>query len=71
MLSSSGECGRDVSVQKLIDDVLKTLRRSEDGEGFLFFTTEQCAIGEPMLEWELVSKTRIPKVMGYAAFTRR
>ncbi|MCU1410603.1 MAG: hypothetical protein JWR04_1310 [Rhodoglobus sp.] len=71
VLSSSGEGGRDVSVQNLIDDVLKTLRRSEDSEGFLFFTTEQRAIGELMLEWELVSKARIPKVMGYAAFVKR
>jgi hypothetical protein len=71
VLSSSGEGGRDVSVQKLIDEVLKTLRRSEDSEGFLFFTTEQRAIGELMLEWELVAKARIPKVMGYAAFVKR
>lgn len=71
VLSSSGEGGRDITVQGLIDDVLKTLRRSEDSEGFLFFTTEQRAIGELMLEWEVVSKNRIPKVMGYAAFAAR
>jgi hypothetical protein len=71
VLSSSGEGGRDLSVQKLIDGVLKTLRRSEDSEGFLFFTTEQRAIGELMLEWETISKQRIPKVMGYAAFAER
>ena len=71
VLSSSGEGDRDLSVQKLIDNVLKTLRRSEDSEGFLFFTVEQRAIGELMLEWELVAKVRIPKVMGYAAFARR
>ncbi|HQJ35235.1 MAG TPA: hypothetical protein PL156_08740, partial [Rhodoglobus sp.] len=66
VLSSSGEGGRDISVQKLIDGVLKTLRRSEDSEGFLFFTTEQRAIGELMCEWEVVNKQRIPKVKGYA-----
>lgn len=71
VLSSSGEGGRDLSVQKLIDGVLKTLRRSEDSEGFLFFTTEQRAIGELMLEWETVSKLRQPKVIGYAAFVAR
>ncbi|CAN5566058.1 hypothetical protein BH10ACT7_BH10ACT7_11730 [soil metagenome] len=71
VLSSSGEGGRDLSVQKLIDGVLKTLRRSEDSEGFLFFTTEQRAIGELMLEWETISKQRIPKVSGYAAFVQR
>jgi hypothetical protein len=71
VLSSSGEGGRDLSVQKLIDGVLKTLRRSEDSEGFLFFTTEQRAIGELMLEWETISKLRQPKVMGYAAFVER
>jgi hypothetical protein len=71
VLSSSGEGGRDLSVQKHIDGVLKTLRRSEDSEGFLFFTTEQRAIGELMLEWETISKTRQPKVMGYAAFVER
>ena len=71
VLSSSGEGGRDLSVQKHIDGVLKTLRRSEDSEGFLFFTTEQRAIGELMLEWETISKQRIPKVMGYARFVER
>jgi hypothetical protein len=71
VLSSSGEGGRDLAVQKLIDDVLKTLRRSDDSEGFLFFTTEQRAIGELMLAWETVGKSRIPRVMGYAAFTAR
>ena len=71
VLSSSGEGGRDLSVQKLIDGVLRTLRRSEDSEGFLFFTTEQRAIGELMLEWETISKQRIPKVLGYAAFVER
>ena len=71
VLSSSGEGGRDLSVQKHIDGVLKTLRRSEGSEGFLFFTTEQRAIGELMLEWEVISKLRQPKVMGYAAFVKR
>jgi len=73
VLSSSGEGGRDVAVQKLIDGVLKTLRRSEDSEGFLFFTTEQRAIGELMCRWEIISDTglRIPQVMGYAAFAGR
>jgi hypothetical protein len=73
VLSSSGEGGRDIAVQRLIDDVLKTLRRSEDSEGFLFFTTEQRAIGELMLTWETVPETalRIPHVMGYAAFVKR
>ncbi|MBN9239649.1 MAG: hypothetical protein BGO97_08120 [Micrococcales bacterium 70-64] len=71
VLSSGGEGGRDLAVQKLIDDVLKTLRRSEDSEGFLFFTVEQRAIGELMLGWELVAKNRIPRVMGYAAFAER
>jgi hypothetical protein len=72
VLSSSGEGRRDEAVQALIDGVLKTLRRSEDSEGFLFFTTEQRAIGELMCSWE-VSKSgqRIPHVMGYAAFEYR
>ena len=46
VLTSSGEGGRDLSVQRVIDGVLAVLRRSEDSEGFLFFTTEQRAIGE-------------------------
>ncbi|WP_395639402.1 hypothetical protein [Pseudolysinimonas sp.] len=73
VLSSSGEGGRDLSVQRLIDDVLKTLRRSEDSEGFLFFTTEQRAIGELMLTWDSIPETqvRLPRVAGYAAFVRR
>ena len=73
VLSSSGEGGRDLSVQRLIDQVLNTLRRSEDSEGFLFFTTEQRAIGELMLTWETIPETavRIPHVAGYAAFVRR
>src|SRR3954463_12345357 len=57
VLSSSGEGGRDLSVQRLIDQVLKTLRRAEDSEGFLFFTTEQRAIGELMLTWESIPET--------------
>ena len=72
VLSSSGEGRRDESVQALIDGVLKTLRRSEGSEGFLFFTTEQRAIGELMCEWEsLKSGQRIPRVIGYAAFEHR
>jgi hypothetical protein len=73
VLSSSGEGSRDLSVQRLIDDVLKTLRRSEYSEGFLFFTTEQRAIGELMLTWETIPETavRIPQVAGYAAFVKR
>ncbi|MEO5534943.1 MAG: hypothetical protein ABIR17_07410 [Pseudolysinimonas sp.] len=73
VLSSSGEGGRDLSVQRLIDNVLKTLRRSEGSEGFLFFTTEQRAIGELMLTWETLpeSSVRIPHVAGYAAFVAK
>lgn len=73
VLSSSGEGGRDITVQRLIDTVLQTLRRSEHSEGFLFFTTEQRAIGELMLAWETTTDngTRIPHVMGYASFARR
>ncbi|HEV7741345.1 MAG TPA: hypothetical protein VGO65_02915 [Pseudolysinimonas sp.] len=73
VLTSSGEGGRDLSVQRVIDGVLAVLRRSEGSEGFLFFTTEQRAIGELMLTWEVHTETgvRIPHVMGYAAFTER
>ena len=73
VLGSSGEGRRDESVQQLIDGVLKILRRSEDSEGFLFFTTEQRAIGELMGSWETNSETgvRTAGVMGYAAFEKR
>lgn len=73
VLTSSGEGGRDIAVQRHIDGVLKVLRRSEGSEGFLFFTTEQRAIGELMLTWEVHSETgvRIPHIMGYAAFVER
>jgi hypothetical protein len=73
VLTSSGEGGRDIPVQRLIDGVLAVLRRSEGSEGFLFFTTEQRAIGELMLTWEVHTETgvRIPHVMGYAAFSER
>ncbi|ANJ26498.1 hypothetical protein [Agromyces aureus] len=72
VLSSSGEGGRDIAVQRLIDVVLQTLRRSEHSEGFLFFTTEQRAIGELMLSWETADAgARIPRVMGYASFAAR
>ncbi len=73
VLSSSGEGRRDESVQGHIDGVLKVLRRSEGSGAFLFFSTEQRAIGELMVEWEQIGDTgiRIPKVMGYAAFLDR
>lgn len=73
VLGSSGEGRRDESVQQLIDGVLKTLRRSEDSEGFLFFTTEQRAIGELMCSWETnpVTGVRSVDVMGYAEFESR
>ncbi|CAN5524963.1 hypothetical protein BH09ACT4_BH09ACT4_19210 [soil metagenome] len=73
VLASSGEGGRDVTVQRHIDGVLKVLRRSDESEAFLFFTTEQRAIGELMLTWEVHTETglRIPHIMGYAAFTVR
>lgn len=73
VLTSSGEGGRDVTVQRHIDGVLKVLRRSDTSEAFLFFTTEQRAIGELMLHWEVHTETslRIPHIMGYAAFVDR
>jgi hypothetical protein len=73
VLTSSGEGGRDLSVQRVIDGVLAVLRRSEGSGGFLFFMNEQRAIGELMLTWEVHTETgvRIPHVMGYAAFTER
>ena len=73
VLGSSGEGRRDEHVQELIDGVLKTLRRSEDSEGFLFFTTEQRAIGELMCTWEVHPETgnRTVNVLGYAAFEKR
>jgi hypothetical protein len=73
VLTSSGEGGRDIAVQRVIDGVLSVLRRSEGSEGFLFFTTEQRAIGELMLTWEIHTETgvRIPHIMGYAAFVER
>src|SRR5215207_7203744 len=72
VLASSGEGGRDVSVQKLVDGVFNTLRRSETGDGFLFFAAEQRAIGELMVNWEVVPDTgeRLPHVDGYAAFVK-
>jgi hypothetical protein len=73
VLSSSGEGRRDERVQELIDGVLKTLRRSEDSEGFLFFSTEQRAIGELMFSWQATEDVdvREPYVLGYAAFRYR
>jgi hypothetical protein len=73
VLSSSGEGRRDEQVAQLIDGVLKTLRRSEGSAGFLFFSTEQRAIGELMCTWESTptSGGRFASVMGYAAFERR
>ena len=73
VLSSAGG-DRDDKVQKLLDGVLKSLRRSpNDSDGFIFFTTEQRAIGELMCSWEVLGDTgqRIPKVMGYAEFFER
>jgi len=73
VLSSSGEGRRDEEVQRLIDGVLRILRRSDDSEGFLFFTTEQRAIGELMCSFETHPETgvRTANVMGYAAFEKK
>lgn len=73
VLSSSGEGGRDETVQRLIDHVLNTLRRSEFGEGFLFFSAEQRAIGEMMFSWQPTRNIEAgePHVMGYAAFATK
>lgn len=72
VLASSGEGDRDFSVQRRIDGVLSVLRRSDDSEGFLFFTTEQRAIGELMLSFDTYADgSRVPHVMGYAAFVER
>jgi hypothetical protein len=73
VLSSSGEGDRDQIVQDHIDSVVKTLRRSEVGEGFLFFAAEQRAIGELMFSWQPTrnAEAREPYVMGYAAFARK
>ena len=72
VLSSSGEGGRDEKVQRLIDKVLNTLRRSEYGEGFLFFSAEQRAIGELMFSWQPTRNAEAfePHVLGYAAFAK-
>ena len=73
VLSSSGKGERDEAVQACIDQVVKTLRRSEVGEGFLFFAAEQRAIGELMFSWEATrhAESREPRVTGYAAFAQR
>ncbi|MGI9085309.1 MAG: hypothetical protein ACR2FE_08435 [Aeromicrobium sp.] len=73
VLSSSGKGDRDEIVQGCIDKVVKTLRRSEVGEGFLFFAAEQRAIGELMFSWQPTRNVEMcePHVMGYAAFDRR
>ncbi len=73
VLSSSGKGGRDETVQKLIDGVFNTLRRNEYGEGFLFFSAEQRAIGELMFSWQPTRSAEAfePHVMGYARFLRR
>lgn len=73
VLASSGEGSRDEAVQGLIDTVGRTLRRSEDDEGFLFFAAEQRAIGELMFSWQATrhAEARDPYVLGYAAFAAR
>lgn len=73
VLSSSGEGRRDERVQELIDGVLRTLRRSVESEGFLFFSTEQRAIGELMFSWQAAkdADVREPYVLGYSAFRYR
>ena len=68
VLSSGGEGSRDIAVQRLMDAVLKTLRRSEGSGGFLFFTTEQRAIGELM---SYRRSTGELAVRGYAWFVER
>ncbi|MCW2800470.1 MAG: hypothetical protein JWQ70_1942 [Aeromicrobium sp.] len=69
VLDSSGEGGRDENVQKLIDGVLKVLRRGDDSDGFCFFSAEQRAIGELMFFWEVLDGgLRIPHVHGYSKF---
>lgn len=73
VLDSSGKGGRDDTVQNLIDDIQKIMRRGDDSEGFSFFSAEQRAIGELMFFWEVIpdSGLRIPHVLGYAAFSTR
>ena len=73
VLSSSGEGGRDETVQRLIDGVFNTLHRNEHGEGFLFFSAEQRAIGELMFSWQATRSADAfePHVMGYATFLQR
>ncbi|MCW2750623.1 MAG: hypothetical protein JWR83_1733 [Aeromicrobium sp.] len=71
VLDSSGEGGRDESVQTLIDGVLQVLRRGDDSDGFCFFSAEQRAIGELMFYWEVLPDNglRIPHVHGYSKFS--
>ena len=53
--------------------MLNTLRRSEYGEGFLFFSAEQRAIGELTFSWQPTRNVEVgePHVMGYAAFAKK